>query len=246
MPLSKQEKPLETYDHIELDEDEIEEALRIGRENKHYKLKRIQYMESLNGQKTFLKYTSEQLFIFLSQSLTVDPDNEKIIQQLCKYFSGDTSFKGDLTKGLLLAGGVGVGKTTLMRYFMKNQIQSYRMESCREIESKFSTDGDQFVYYCSWMVPIATNADPFGHQTVGICFDDLGTESNAKHYGKEKNVLAEILLNRYDNKLPFNATHITTNLTATEIKTQYGTRVSDRLRQMFNIIEFDPETKSRR
>jgi len=201
-PLSKEERPLDLFEDVELDESETKEALRLAREKKYYKLKRIQYLESLNGRKTFLRYTAEQLMIFLSQSLTVDDDNRNIINQLCKYFSHDPSFAGDLNKGLFMAGGVGVGKTTLMRFFMKNQVQSYRMESCREIESKFSSDGDQFVYYCSWMIPIATNSDPFGHQSVGICFDDLGTEANAKHYGKEKNVLAEIILNRYDNKLP--------------------------------------------
>lgn len=242
----KAESRLETFDHIELDENEIEEALRLAREKKHYQLKRIQYMERLNGKKTFMNYTAEQLLIFFEQSLTVDEDNRNIVIQLCKYFSQDKSFNGDLSKGLLLAGGVGVGKTTMMHFFMKNQVQSYRMESCREIESKFSTDGEQFVYYCSWMIPIATNSDPFGHQSVGICFDDLGTEANAKHYGKEKNVLAEIILNRYDNKLPFTATHITTNLTAKDIAIQYGSRVTDRMRQMFNIIEFGTEIKSRR
>lgn len=237
---------MDLFEHIELDEVEIEEALRLAREKKHYQLKRIEYMERLNGRKTFMRYTAHQLFTFFNESLQVDGDNQVIVMELCKYFSQDPSFKGDLNKGLLLAGGVGVGKTTMMRFFMKNQVQSYRIESCRDIESKFSTDGEQFVYYCSWMIPIATNADPFGHQEVGICFDDLGTEANAKHYGKEKNVLAEIILNRYDNKLPFTATHITTNLTSEHIKTQYGTRVTDRMRQMFNIIEFAPETKSRR
>jgi DNA replication protein DnaC len=74
----------------------------------------------------------------------------------------------------------------------------------------------------------------------------LGTEANAKHYGHEKNVMAEIILNRYDNNLPYHCTHITTNLTADEIKAQYGTRVTDRIREMFNIIKFPVGAKSRR
>lgn len=237
---------METFDNIELSEHEIEEALRIGREKKHYQQKRIEYMQRLNNPRAFKKYTSEELFGFFGMQLTVDDDNVSIVQDLCKYFSGDKSFSGSLDKGLLLAGGVGVGKTTIMNFFMRNQVQSYRMESCREIESKFSEQGEQYVYFCSFLIPISVNSDPFGHQSVGICFDDLGTEANAKHYGKEKNVMAEIILNRYDNKLPYSATHITTNLTAGDIAKQYGTRVTDRMREMFNIITFSPDTKSRR
>lgn len=246
MPLSKPESHLENYDHIHLNEDQVKEALRQGREKEHYRLKQIEYRERLMKTPQYPKYNSEQVFEWFGLQYTVDDDNVTIVQELCKYFTGDSRFNGDLNKGLLLAGGVGVGKTTMMKFFMKNQVQSYRMESCREVESKFSADGEQFVYFCSFMIPIATNADPFGHQSVGICFDDLGTEANAKHYGKEKNVMAEIILNRYDNKLPFTATHITTNLTAEELAKQYGSRVTDRMRQMFNIIEFSPETKSRR
>lgn len=118
--------------------------------------------------------------------------------------------------------------------------------SCREIESDFSSEGEKSVSYCSYNIQIATNSNPFGHQVIGFCFDDLGTEANAKYFGKEKNVMAEIILNRYDNKLDFHSTHITTNLTADKIKEQYGTRVTDRMKEMFNIITFDKNAKSRR
>lgn len=154
------------------------------------------------------------MFDFFSMELDVDDSNVKIVQELCKYFTSDPDFNGDLKKGVLLSGGVGVGKTTIMKFFMRNQILSFRLQSCREIEAKFSEHGEQFIYASSFLVPVAINSDPFGHQEVGMCFDDLGTEANAKHYGKEKNVMAEILLNRYDNNLPNHATHITTNLTA--------------------------------
>jgi DNA replication protein DnaC len=58
--------------------------------------------------------------------------------------------------------------------------------------------------------------------------------------------MAEVILNRYDNRLPNCSTHITTNLGAEEIATQYGSRVMDRLRELMNIIEFNPKAKSRR
>jgi hypothetical protein len=59
--------------------------------------------------------------------------------------------------------------------------------------------------------------------------------------------MAEILLSRYDlfisKKL---ITHITTNLSATEIENQYGNRVRSRLRQMINLIAFDKSVKDKR
>jgi DNA replication protein DnaC len=79
------------------------------------------------------------------------------------------------------------------------------------------------------------------------CFDDLGTENNLKYFGNECNVMAEILLSRYDlfisKKLQ---THITTNLSATEIETHYGNRVRSRLRQMVNLIAYDKATPDKR
>ena len=59
--------------------------------------------------------------------------------------------------------------------------------------------------------------------------------------------MAEILLSRYDlfisKKLQ---THITTNLSASEIEQQYGNRVRSRLRELCNLIAFDNVTKDKR
>jgi DNA replication protein DnaC len=80
-----------------------------------------------------------------------------------------------------------------------------------------------------------------------ICFDDLGLENNLKYYGNECNVMAEVMLSRYDlfisKKL---ITHLTTNLSATEIENIYGNRIRSRFRQMFNLIAFDKNTKDKR
>lgn len=243
---SNQIQVSENYDHIELDEVEIQEALRKGREEKFYRLKRQGYNEQIRKEFEPLKYTAKQLMNFFTGELEADDSNILIIENLCYYFSDDKLFEGDLNKGLLLVGGVGIGKTTIMQFFKRNQKASYRVMSCREIESDFSAEGEKSVQYCSYNIPIAINASPFGHQEIGFCFDDLGTEANAKHYGKEKNVMAEIILNRYDNNIPFPCTHITTNLTAAQIKEQYGTRVTDRMKEMFNIITFPKDAKSRR
>lgn len=263
-PSSQQINPSELkrdFQHIELTEEEAAEALRAAREQKHYQLKRIAYLEQLNTPKVFKKFTADEIFKLLTtdekdpdgdimvKGLSVDKENEEVIRLLCYYFSGDERFElegYDLKKGLVLFGGVGVGKSTLMKRFVNNQVQSFKVVMCRQVEDIFSQEGDKTLVEYSHKHQISVNGNIFGHQYLGICFDDLGTEPESKYYGKATNVMAEIILNRYDNELPFNMTHITTNCSTKEIFDRYGSRVTDRMKQMFNLIEFPEGAKSRR
>lgn len=232
-----------------LTEEETEEALRAAREQKHYLLKRIGYLEALNAPLERRSYTAEEIKSFLEKVITIDEFNERVVGMLCLYFSGDERFNSDgydLNKGLCLFGGVGVGKTTLMEKFFQNQRQSYIIKMCRAVEDEFATTGDIVLREYGIARQCAVNGDPYGHQTLGYCFDDLGTEPPSKYYGKNVDVMAEIILNRYDNRIPFNQTHITTNLSTDEIISRYGSRVADRMQQMFNMIAFSPKAKSRR
>ena len=68
-----------------------------------------------------------------------------------------------------------------------------------------------------------------------------------KYFDNETNVMAEILLSRYDLLINRKIqTHITTNLSTTELEAAYGNRVRSRMRQMFNLIAFDAETLDKR
>ena len=49
----------------------------------------------------------------------LSPTNKAILLQLTKYFINDSSCKLDRRKGLMLIGGTGSGKTTLMRSFSR-------------------------------------------------------------------------------------------------------------------------------
>ena len=83
------------------------------------------------------------------------------------------------------------------------------------------------------------------------CFDDLGVEHIGKHYGKDCNVMGEILISRYEVfRNPKGSrrvlTHITTNLNAAEIEERYGERVRSRMREQFNLISFNSSSKDKR
>lgn len=75
-----------------------------------------------------------------------------------------------------------------------------------------------------------------------FCFDDWAEQSF--NIMGMCNVMAEILLSRYDlfgsaNRL----THLTTNLSATEIEDVYGGRVRSRTQEMFNVVAFGGRVK---
>lgn len=238
------------FNHIVLTEEETVEALRAARETKHYEIRKAAYFAQIATPLEYKTYTSEEIRASLETSgLAIDDNNDHVVDLLCHYFSGDERFELEgykFGRGIVLFGGVGVGKTTLMKRLMQNQIQSYKVVMCRQIEDEFSQEGDKTLTAYSHPQQISANGNAFGHKFLGICFDDLGTEPLSKYYGKDTNVMAEVILNRYDRELPFNMTHITTNMTVDEIGKRYGTRVTDRMREMFNLIEFPTKAKSRR
>jgi DNA replication protein DnaC len=92
--------------------------------------------------------------------------------------------------------------------------------------------------YSTWRNQPLGDYRTFNQKRAGYCFDDLGTEETKSHFGNKINVMAEIILNRYDNKtaMGWEFTHVTTNLSADEIEQYYGSRVRSRFREMFNAI----------
>jgi DNA replication protein DnaC len=169
-----------------------------------------------------------------------------IVFKLIAYFLKDepTCFQYgiNLNKGILLTGPIGCGKTSLMNLmkYLAPTEQKFFLKPCRDISFEFIQDGYQVIHKYS-----NGNLDQSGPRSY--CFDDLGTENNLKYFGNECNVMTEILLSRYDlfisKKLK---THITTNLSATEIEKHYGNRVRSRLRELCNLIAFDNVAKDKR
>lgn len=205
----------------------------------------------------FPKYSFEELYSAKKRqypNFVLDQYSEPNFSLLCMYFSGSEKMLEagySLNKGLCLMGGVGVGKTTLMRMFVSNQVQSFLIRSSRELANDFAKHGyAEIEKYYGTLTCENFFFDPYnfnGHKELGICFDDLGSENTTKNYGNETSVVSEIILSRYDKlNMNRNMTHITTNLLPDEIEKKYGTRVMDRIKEMFNCVVYPGNTPSRR
>jgi DNA replication protein DnaC len=165
--------------------------------------------------------------------------DKHLLNKLFVYFFKDVEGANrlgmDLEKGLLLSGSVGTGKTSifyLFRDFMHYE-HKFAIRPCREISFEFIDDGFSVILNYSRFY---FNKD----KPRLVCFDDLGTERSLKFYGNECNVMAEILLSRYDYFISHGMqTYITTNLNSEEIEQTYGLRVRSRMREMFNLLSFE-------
>lgn len=176
----------------------------------------------------------------------ITEEDHPIVYKLIAYFLNDEQacfqLGINLNKGILMSGPVGCGKTSLMnlmRYLTPAEYK-FTVKPCRDISFEFIKDGYEVIHRYS-----RGKLDQLDPKIY--CFDDLGLENNLKYYGNECNVMAEILLSRYDLYISRRIqTHITTNLSASEIENQYGNRVRSRMRELFNLIAYDNNTKDKR
>lgn len=151
--------------------------------------------------------------------------------------------KPDFSKGLLIVGGYGNGKTSVMKTFeaIFKGIKNYHFTShnANDVVKMFEKiKSDEFGIDL-------TRKDFDRKMNLGsVYFDDVKTEREASNFGKV-NLFKEILEIRSAKTYK---TYITCNFkegfpnnlekALDEFSTKYGERVYDRIYDMFNIIEF--------
>ena len=200
---------------------------------------------------TSLLWMEERGKILFGNHFAIVPTDIELIYKLLVYAIGDQENAErhgiNLRKGILLCGPIGCGKTSLLKlisYFCPRETQ-FLVKPTREISFEFEKDGYSVINQYSKGSFVRYANMPFIPKVY--CFDDLGLEQTPKYYGNECNVMAEILLNRYDLFISKRMlTHITTNLSASELEEIYGNRIRSRMREMFNLVAFDRDTKDKR
>lgn len=141
-------------------------------------------------------------------------------------------------KGLLIVGDFGNGKSSVMKtihlVLQSYPSKSFAFKDANQVVGDFEACDQPIDRDLFWK-----------RMLTGRClFDDVKTEGMASNYGK-KNLFKDILERRYERSL---ITYLCCNysednpgdLTAAldEFGIKYGGRVYDRLKQMFNIVEF--------
>jgi len=197
-----------------------------------------------------IQWMEEKGKILFGNHFAIDPGDLNLIYKLLVYAIGDkenAEKQGvSLAKGILLCGTIGCGKTSLiklMSYFCPRETQ-FLVKPTREISFEFERDGYLVINMYSKGSYFRIGETPVPKV---YCFDDLGLEQTPKYYGNECNVMAEILLARYDLFVSKRMlTHITTNLSASELESIYGNRIRSRMREMFNLVAFDRDARDKR
>lgn len=236
------------FSDIELTEEEKSIVLRQARQKKFFENKLIEYKKRLTEVSEVVKFTAEELYKKVHASgFKVDSYNKQIIWNLCRYFVGDPRGPYNISKGIMLYGPVGTYKTSLMKFFKHNQLNSFIVCHVNDVSMKFSKDGHESIQRYKGLIETADVKENFGQKHIGICFDDFGTEVDKKYFGNESNVMAEIILCRHmEHERLRGKTHFTTNLNADAIQERYGDRVRSRLREMVNLVEFPDDSPDRR
>lgn len=170
-----------------------------------------------------------------------DNDNRATVRLLYDYFVHPKS-ELDKTKGIILLGNSGTGKTRLMRCFHElctkfNGLPKFHFKTVKELQ-KFITIADRkdFDYFDKlYLSPDSPN----------LCIDDIGTETQRMNYfGNTTLWFENFLLDRYDLFTDYGiVTHLTTNLNGDELKEFYSKRVIDRFNEMFNFVFLDGKSR---
>ena len=194
-------------------------------------------------------------------------ESKRLARTLCAYFLQKKAFLRspllneksipDLQKGLMIVGGYGTGKTSILNTFHQMfkiaasmPIQVTDIDGTLQLLGRYKLG---FGYFTAndLVKNFEAISDPQEKEIFWNCyskgikyFDDIMTESTASNYGKIE-IFKDLFEMRYTNRAK---TLISLNYARTldetldEISKKYGERVYDRLFEMFNIIELHGES----
>ena len=186
----------------------------------------------------------------LIRDFVIDGANDFAYTNIAKWLVGDESFqcidpitrkvvRGDLEKGIYLAGYTGTGKTECMRIYnevAKELRLAYRMGNNKTLIYWANYRADSLIQYYAQTGDVGR----FISDCKTLCIQDFGAEQRGggSYMGTKIDVIKQIVESRADAKGLM--THFTSNITMSAgdtISDLYGDRVLDRLFGMCNLLE---------
>lgn len=147
-----------------------------------------------------------------------DPDTEKNIQMVAQWMFESPK------RGLLLFGTTGNGKTTML-----NAIKAILFDCTYAEAADIWSDARQTKEEAEYRM-LEYMTSPI------LIIDDLGAEPEiCKVYGENRYPLESVIARRYRSLL---TTIIASNLTLEQIEHRYGTRMFDRMMEMYDRIVY--------
>ena len=159
------------------------------------------------------------------------PELHEHIKKIAELFTSPT-----YKFGIMLCGGVGNGKSTMMKALQSLLIQ---LDIRITHNTSFETLGMKII--SAKELGRLIRVDPnklLQYQDVNMLgIDDLGEEETTMmDYGNRVTPVIDLLSHRYDRML---FTMVTTNLTPKQIRSTYGDRIADRFNEMMLIIPYE-------
>ena len=162
----------------------------------------------------------------IDREFKINNQNHEILKQLYLYLTCNTNFKGELNKGILLAGKNGVGKTVIMLTFIEIVKILCRI-SIRH-------------YHAKEISPIVAKDGYEDLRQRPLFIDDIGKEQREiMIYGTRLQPISDLIALRYDNG---SLTYATSNYSLETLQEFYGITTTERFKEMFNTFVVEGES----
>jgi hypothetical protein len=199
-------------------------------------------IQSLNIDIDMHKVGIMNLFKMHVHDFIIDEDNKKAISLLFNYFIGNKQFCDEngisLSKGIMFCGGVGTGKSVLMKSFKTYTGEILKVNGFQYFDASEIIDSVN-IYGVEYLDKFSHNLSSKKANPISCYIDDIISKNEKiKNYGTEISVIEQLISIRYNIFTRYRKlTHFSTNIYPAEMGKYYDERIIDRLTEMCNIIE---------
>jgi predicted ATPase len=183
----------------------------------------------------FLKDSILEIGRGLIKDFKLTNDLVNIYNKLFLYFTGNGGY--DLSKGIYLYGGYGVGKTITMRIFSLFLQKHFNFGANNFGTTSVEKIADYYKEYGN-LIKYGRSVENGRVLSFNTCINEFGKPLEEKHYGTRiQDTINSMLMNRYELfQEGIAVTHATSNYHPSKLDC-FDEALIDRFKEMFNFIE---------